>query len=95
MEEQEIFEMRDENGVMREARIIDKIDINGQDYLIYALSINEEDYMYGIKYLLYHNLTIKDYFNIDVSIIENCKTFTEKLIYMIKEKVKLNRLENY
>ena len=43
MEEQEIFEMRDENGVMREARIIDKIDINGQDYLIYALSINEEE----------------------------------------------------
>lgn len=50
-----------------------------------VLSINEEDYMYGIKYLLYHNLTIKDYFNIDVSIIEKCKTFTEKLIYMIKE----------
>ena len=43
MEEQEIFEMQDENGVMREARIIDKIEINGQDYLIYALSINEEE----------------------------------------------------
>lgn len=43
MEEQDIFEMQDENGVMREARIIDKIEINGQDYLIYALSINEEE----------------------------------------------------
>ena len=43
MEEQDIFEMQDENGIMREARIIDKIEINGQDYLIYALSINEEE----------------------------------------------------
>lgn len=43
MGEQDIFEMQDENGVMREARIIDKIEINGQDYLIYALSINEEE----------------------------------------------------
>lgn len=47
MNNDEVFMMFDENGVEREARILNKIEIDGQDYLIYALSMSSsEDTIY-------------------------------------------------
>ena len=43
MGNEEVFMMQDENGVEREARILNKIEIENQEYLIYALSMNEEE----------------------------------------------------
>ena len=47
------------------------------------LSLNEDKYLDGIKYLLTHNLTIKDYHSINDTIIYNANTLLEKVIYMI------------
>ncbi len=50
MNNDEVFMMLDENGVEREARILNKIEVDGQDYLIYALSISSsEDSVYVAK----------------------------------------------
>ncbi len=43
MGNEEVFMMQDENGVEREARILNKIEIENQEYLIYALAMNEEE----------------------------------------------------
>ncbi len=46
----ERFMMFDEDGIEREARILNKIEIDGQDYLIYTLSISSsEDSVYVAK----------------------------------------------
>lgn len=46
----EKFVMFDEDGIEREARILNKLEINNQEYLIYALSINDdEDSIYVSK----------------------------------------------
>ena len=47
--------------------------------------INEEDYINGIKYLLHHDLMIKDYHNVNDSIIDGANTNLDKLVYMIEE----------
>ena len=50
MNNDEVFMMLDGNGVEREARILNKIEVDGQDYLIYALSISSsEDSVYVAK----------------------------------------------
>jgi len=49
------------------------------------LSIDERKYLDGIKYLLYHDLFIKDYHSIDDMVIENADTFFKKIICMIKD----------
>lgn len=43
MEEQEIFTMIDEDGKEREAKIINVIEINNQEYVVYAIEKNEEE----------------------------------------------------
>ena len=48
-------------------------------------SIDERKYLDGIKYLLYHDLSIKDYHSINDMVIENADTFFKKIIYMIKD----------
>ena len=46
----ELFKMYDEDGVERDARILNKMKINDQEYLIYSLSINDlEDSIYVSK----------------------------------------------
>ena len=46
----EKFVMFDEDGIERDARILNKLEINNQEYLIYALSINDdEDSIYVSK----------------------------------------------
>ena len=50
MDKEELFTMQDENGVEREAFIINKLEIDGQDYIVYALSMdNDEDAVYVSK----------------------------------------------
>ena len=49
------------------------------------LTIDEERYINGIRYLLYHNLTIKDYHNVKDIIIDDANMMIDKLIYMIEE----------
>lgn len=43
MEEQEKFTVLDELGNEREARILNVVEINNQEYLVYAVSQNEEE----------------------------------------------------
>ena len=43
MEEQEIFIMLDEEGNEREAQILNIVEINNQEYVVYSLSQNEEE----------------------------------------------------
>ena len=44
------FMMFDEDGKAREARILNKLSINNQEYLVYALSISDdEDDIYASK----------------------------------------------
>lgn len=43
MEEQEMFTMIDEEGNEREARILNVVEINNQEYVVYAISQNEEE----------------------------------------------------
>ena len=43
MEEQEIFTMIDENGQERNANILNIIEINNQEYIVYSLEKNEEE----------------------------------------------------
>lgn len=50
MEEQEIIMMLDEFGNEVEARILNIIEINNQEYVVYAISENEEeDGIYAAK----------------------------------------------
>lgn len=49
------------------------------------LTIDEERYTNGIKYLLYHDVIIKDYHNVNDSIIDGAKTLVDKLMYMIED----------
>lgn len=43
MEEQEIFIVLDELGNEREAKILNVVEINNQEYLVYAVSQNDEE----------------------------------------------------
>lgn len=43
MEEQETFMMLDEAGNEKEARILNVVEINNQEYVVYAISQNEEE----------------------------------------------------
>lgn len=43
MEEQETFMMLDEAGNEKEARILNVVEINNQEYVVYAISRNEEE----------------------------------------------------
>ena len=43
MENQETFTMIDENGKEQIARILNIVEINHQEYLIYAISKNDEE----------------------------------------------------
>ncbi len=43
MENQETFMMLDENGIEREAKILNVVEINQQEYLVYSVSQNEEE----------------------------------------------------
>lgn len=43
MEEQENFKVLDEMGYERDAKILNTIEINNQEYLIYSVSQNEEE----------------------------------------------------
>lgn len=43
MEEQEIFMVLDELGNEREAKILNVVEINNQEYLVYAVSQNDEE----------------------------------------------------
>ena len=43
MENQEKFTMIDENGKEQIARILNIVEINHQEYLIYAISKNDEE----------------------------------------------------
>lgn len=43
MEEKETFTMIDEFGNEREANILNIIEINNQDYVVYSVSENEEE----------------------------------------------------
>lgn len=43
MEEQEIFKMIDEYGQERNAKILNIVEINNQEYLVYSLEKNEEE----------------------------------------------------
>lgn len=43
MEEQETFTMLDENGKERIARILNAVEINNQEYIVYAIEQNEEE----------------------------------------------------
>ena len=48
--DEDVFMMYDEDGNAREARILNKLVINNQEYLVYALSINDdEDGLYASK----------------------------------------------
>ena len=49
------------------------------------LTIDEESYINGIRYLLNHNLIIKDYHNVKDSVIYGTNMMIDKLIYMIEE----------
>lgn len=50
MEEQEIFIMLDEFGQEKEAKILNVIEINGQEYVVYSIDKNdEEDEIYASK----------------------------------------------
>lgn len=57
MEEQETFTILDEYGQEKEATILNIVEINNQEYLVYSVSQNEEeDAIYASK-------LIKDEFN--------------------------------
>lgn len=43
MEEQEKFIMLDEEGNERESKILNIVEINNQEYVVYSLSQNEEE----------------------------------------------------
>lgn len=43
MEDQEIFTMIDEDGKEQIARILNVVEINNQEYLLYAINKNEEE----------------------------------------------------
>ena len=43
MEEQEIFTMLDEFGQEKEAKILNVIEINNQEYVVYSIDKNEEE----------------------------------------------------
>ena len=48
--DEDVFMMYDEDGNAREARILNKLVIDNQEYLVYALSINDsEDGLYASK----------------------------------------------
>ena len=50
MNNDEVFMMLDENGVEREGFLINKLEIEGQEYVAYALSMNnDEDSIYVSK----------------------------------------------
>ena len=50
MDKEEIFIAQDENGVEREGFLINKLEIEGQEYVVYALSMNnDEDSIYVSK----------------------------------------------
>lgn len=47
---EDVFMMFDEDGNEREARILNKLNINNQEYLVYSLSISDdEDSIYASK----------------------------------------------
>lgn len=50
-----------------------------------ALKINEEAYISGIRYLLSHDLMIKDYHNVKDSMIDGAEAMIDKLVYFIKD----------
>lgn len=65
MEEQEIFTMIDEFGRERNARILNIIEINNQEYLVYAIEKNEEeDEIYASK-LVKNNLGEEEIISIE------------------------------
>lgn len=43
MNNDEIFMMRDESGIEREARILNIVEINNQEYVVYAVSKNDDE----------------------------------------------------
>ena len=46
----DVFMMVDEKGIKKENRILNKLNINDQEYLVYAISIsNDEDNIYASK----------------------------------------------
>ena len=46
----DVFMMVDEKGIKKEKRILNKLNINDQEYLVYAISIsNDEDNIYASK----------------------------------------------
>lgn len=50
MEEQETFMILDESGQERAAQILNIVEINNQEYVVYAISENEEeDSIYASK----------------------------------------------
>lgn len=62
------------------------------------LKIDEDAYINGIRYLLYHDLLIKDYHNVKDCIIDGANTMLDKLIYMIEdsesEMIIIDRVES-
>lgn len=49
-ENNEIFSMFDEDGIERVAKIITEVEVDGQDYIVYALEVeNEQDKIYVSK----------------------------------------------
>lgn len=55
---------------------------------IYKDKIFEVDssaYIDGLKYLLYHDLNIKDYYTIDTSVIEGINSLQDKVVYISSE----------
>lgn len=65
MEEQEIFTMIDEYGQERNAKILNVIEINNQEYLVYSIEKNqEEDEIYASK-LIKNNLGEEEIISIE------------------------------
>ena len=47
------------------------------------LSINHQEYINGLEYLLYNDLFIKDKYELDSMIIDKTNTLLDKIIYTI------------
>jgi len=47
------------------------------------LSLNHQEYINGLEYLLYHDLDIKDKYELDSMIIDKTNTLLDKIIYTI------------
>ncbi len=78
MDNEEIFVMHDENGMEREARILNVIEMEGHEYLVYSLSVNEEeDAIYVAK-------IVKNGDNEDITSIDD-EVEREKVFSVIEE----------